>query len=158
MRREERQTLRMAQIPTGTTTFEAPKDGLCLDWAAEEAFGNGQIIIVPHNESNDGQRWELQVVDLSFLGIPMKRLRGLHKMEPDSGRATAMPGHRYLYSHHTTTLLCLHSMKKPGWQTLLAQHVWIGGQMLLGVSGGLSNCAAELHEHSRHVLSTQIFT
>lgn len=98
------------------------RNGLHLDRAVEEAFDKGQIIIVPYDDSNDGQRWRLQVVHRSLLENPMRGPWGtLHNKELDFGGATARPGRRYLYVHYITTLLRMYRMKKPGWQLMVEE-------------------------------------
>lgn len=98
------------------------ENGLHLDRAVEQVFDKGQIIIVPYDDSNDGQRWRLQVVDRSILENPMRGPWGtLHNKELDFGGATARPGRRYLYVHYITTLLRMYRMKKPGWQLMVEE-------------------------------------
>lgn len=96
------------------------RNRLHLDRAVEEAFDKGKIIIVPYDESNDGQRWRLQVVDKEFMENPMRGpWRTLHNQELDFGEATARPGRRYLHVHYITTLLRMYRIKQPGWQLMV---------------------------------------
>lgn len=44
------------------------RNGLHLYGFVEVAFDKGQVVIVPYDDSNDGQRWKVQVVDKSLLG------------------------------------------------------------------------------------------
>lgn len=98
------------------------RNGLHLDRAVEEVYDKGQIIIVPYDDSNDGQRWRLKVVDEFLLTNPMRGpWRDLHNKELDFREATARPGRRYLYAHYITTLLRMYRMKKPGWQIMVEE-------------------------------------
>ncbi len=69
--------LSSTQIPAGTTTFWASKNGLRLNRAAEEAFDNGQIITAPHNESHDGHIWELK-----NCKVPISRRKQRTNIDP----------------------------------------------------------------------------
>lgn len=98
------------------------RNGLHLHRTVEEAFDKGQIIIVPCDYSNDGQRWRLKVVDGYLLEDPMRGpWETLHNKELDFGGAMARPGRRYLYVHYITTLLRMYRMKKPGWQLMVEE-------------------------------------
>ena len=98
-------------------------NGLHLDKHVEEAFDKGEMIIVPYDKLNDGQRRRLQVVDRSLCENPWDGgfWRNLHNTELDFGGATARPGRRYLYVHYITTLLRMYRIKKPGWQLMVEE-------------------------------------
>lgn len=91
------------------------RNGLHLNMAVEGVFDRRKIIIVPYDGSNDGQRWQLQVVNRAFMEHLMRGLwKSLHNQELDFGGATARPGQKYLYVHYITTFLRMYRMKQPG--------------------------------------------
>lgn len=92
----------------------------------EEAFDKGQVVIVPYDGSNDGQRWKIQVVNKPLLGpdeeggqwgLPWQNY---HNMELDFRGATTWQVHRCLYAHYITTLVRTYRLiKNPGWQLMV---------------------------------------